>query len=368
MLAGLVEKLREKLRDAGIQEAPQAIEVECDECQGRKRRAVKSCVKCLASYCEVHLKQHKTHKLTDVTRQLHKRVCNRHGRLFELYCRTDQQLVCPLCVTDGHSGHHTVPAVEERTEKQRQLEEAIRRSKQRSKEKEKELKNIMKHLKRSAQAVEEDSEKICTKLLRSIERRHTEVKELLRAEERAALAQAEGLLEHLDQQTEDTRRKEAELELLSHTDDHIHFLLKCKPLLVPADPDELPGVDVHPYFSLMVLRRAVTELRERVNDVCDRELVRISDLIKDGQSLSAESTSPVPAGPEMVSLLKSADQAQSTHGEPKTRADFLHFCCDVTLDPNTANSYLCLSEGNRKIFIRHWSGRTVQSAKPANEY
>lgn len=118
MLAGLVEKLREKLRDAGIQEAPQAIEVECDECQGRKRRAVKSCVKCLASCCEVHLKQHKTHKLTDVTRQLHKRVCNRHGRLFELYCRTDQQLVCPLCVTDGHSGHHTVPAVEERTEKQ----------------------------------------------------------------------------------------------------------------------------------------------------------------------------------------------------------------------------------------------------------
>lgn len=53
---------------------------------------------------------------------------------------------------------------------------------------------------------------------------------------------------------------------------------KCKPLLVPADPDELPGVDVHPYFSLMVLRRAITELSERVNDVCDRELARISDL------------------------------------------------------------------------------------------
>lgn len=78
---------------------------------------------------------------------------------------------------------------------------------------------------RSVQAVEEDSEKICIKLLRSIERRHGEVKELLRAEERAALAQAEGLLEYLEQQTEDTMRKEAELELLSHTDDHIHFLL-----------------------------------------------------------------------------------------------------------------------------------------------
>lgn len=73
--------------------------------------------------------------------------------------------------------------------------------------------------------MEEDSEKICTKLLRSIERRHSEVKDLLSAEERAALAKAEGLLQHLDLQTEETRRKEAELEQLSHTDDHIHFLL-----------------------------------------------------------------------------------------------------------------------------------------------
>ncbi|TTC44349.1 E3 ubiquitin/ISG15 ligase TRIM25 [Bagarius yarrelli] len=208
---------------------------------------------------------------------------------------------------------------------QRQLEEALRRWKHKSREKVKELRSIMKYLKRSAQAVEEDSEKICTKLLRSIERRQGEVKELLRAEERVALTQAENLIELLDQQTEDTSRKEAVLELLSNSDDHIHFLLKCKSLLVPSDPDELPDVDVHPYFSLLILRRAITELRERVNDVCDRELVRISDLI-----------SPV----------KSVDLTQI---EPKTRADFLHFCCDVTLDPNTANSYLYLSEGNRKV-------------------
>lgn len=78
---------------------------------------------------------------------------------------------------------------------------------------------------RSAQAVENDSEKICSKLLRSVERRHAEVKELVRAEERAALSQVEEMLELLEQQTEDQRRKEAELEQLSHTDDHIHFLM-----------------------------------------------------------------------------------------------------------------------------------------------
>lgn len=122
VLAGVVEKLK----DAGLQELSHARagDVECDVCQGRKSRAVRSCVKCQASFCELHLKQHnerdrnKNHKLTEVTKQLQKRVCNQHSRLFELYCRTDQQLVCPLCVTDGHSGHQMVASAEERTEKQ----------------------------------------------------------------------------------------------------------------------------------------------------------------------------------------------------------------------------------------------------------
>ncbi|XP_062843763.1 E3 ubiquitin/ISG15 ligase TRIM25 isoform X2 [Trichomycterus rosablanca] len=343
VLAGVVEKLKE----AAVQEISlaRAGEVECDVCQGRKSRAVKSCVKCQASYCEVHLKQHnerdrnKTHKVAEVTKQLHKKVCNQHSRLFELYCRTDQQLICPLCVTDGHSGHQTVAAAEERSEKQRLLEEAFKRSKQKIKEKEKELMTFIKYLKRSSQAVESDSEKICSKLLRSVERRHIEVKELLRAEERAAISQVEEILELLEQQTEDHRRREAELEQLSHTDDHIHFLLKCK-TCVPADPVEL-GIDVHPYFSLMILRRAITELRERVNDVCDRELARIAVLIKDESSPSAETSPSVPICPEIV-----ADPGRI---KLKSRAEFLHYCCDLVLDQNTANSYLCLSEGNRKV-------------------
>ncbi|XP_020509642.2 tripartite motif-containing protein 16-like [Labrus bergylta] len=34
--------------------------------------------------------------------------------------------------------------------------------------------------------------------------------------------------------------------------------------------------------------------------------------------------------------------------EPKTRAEFLKYSCKITLDPNTVNSGLLLSEGNRK--------------------
>ncbi|XP_037620099.1 tripartite motif-containing protein 16-like [Sebastes umbrosus] len=42
------------------------------------------------------------------------------------------------------------------------------------------------------------------------------------------------------------------------------------------------------------------------------------------------------------------DTLQPEEEEPKTRADFLKYSCEITLDPNTANAHLMLSEGNRK--------------------
>ncbi|MGH0172320.1 UNVERIFIED_CONTAM: hypothetical protein FKN15_067242 [Acipenser sinensis] len=39
--------------------------------------------------------------------------------------------------------------------------------------------------------------------------------------------------------------------------------------------------------------------------------------------------------------------------EPRNRAEFLKYSCQLTLDPNTANIKLFLSEGNRKVTRRN---------------
>ena len=70
----------------------------------------------------------------------------------------------------------------------------------------------------------EDSDKIFTEMIRSIERRRSEVKELIRDQEKAEVSQAEGLLERLEQEIAELKRRDAELEQLSHTEDDIHFL------------------------------------------------------------------------------------------------------------------------------------------------
>ena len=74
----------------------------------------------------------------------------------------------------------------------------------------------------------EDSDQIFTQLICSFERRRSEVLELIRDQEQAQVSQAERLLEQLKQEIAELRKRSTELEQLSHTEDHIHFLQVTK--------------------------------------------------------------------------------------------------------------------------------------------
>ncbi|KAJ8278263.1 hypothetical protein GJAV_G00085700 [Gymnothorax javanicus] len=287
MLAEVVEKLKK----TGLQAAPPAHcyagpgDVVCDSCTGRKRKAVKSCLVCLASYCETHLQPHyespafKKHKLVKATGNLQEKICSLHDKLLEVYCRTDKQCICYLCTMDEHSGHKTPSAAAERTEKQKQLGATQSKFQQRIQEREKELQDLrqaVQSLKLSAQTAVEDSERIFTELIRSIERRRSEVKELIRGQEKAEVSRAEGLLERLEQEIAELRRRDAELEQLSHTEDHIHFLQSCQSLCVPPGPGDLPSISVSPNISFEAVRKSVSELKDRLEDVFKSELIKVS--------------------------------------------------------------------------------------------
>ncbi|XP_031426984.1 tripartite motif-containing protein 16-like [Clupea harengus] len=337
----IVAELVEQIKKTRIQApAPVACtagpgDVECDVCTGTKLKAVKSCLDCLLSYCETHFGVHndvnpgRKHSVIDATGQLQERICSHHKKVFEIFCRTDQSCICYLCTMDEHKGHDTVTAAAERTDKQRQLGPTQRRFQQRIQEREKELQELRKAvetLKSSAQTAVEDSERIFTEMIRSIERRRSEVKELIRDQEKAEVSRAEGLLKRLEQEIAELKRRDAELEQLSHTEDHIHFLKTFQSVSETPESKDLSCISVNQGLSFEAVKKSVFSLKMQLENFCKEEVMKISASVTKVQAMLPP--------------------------EPTTREDFLQYSCHFTLDPNTAHRELHLSEGNRRVEMR----------------
>ncbi|XP_051743828.1 tripartite motif-containing protein 16-like [Ctenopharyngodon idella] len=325
ILAEMVEKLKKTKLPADCYAG--AGDVQCDVCTGRKYKAIKSCLMCLESYCQTHFDRHeefhsrKPHKVIDATGRLQDMICRKHDKLLEVFCCTDQKCICMLCMMDEHKNHDTVSVAAQRTEKQKQLKETQMKIRQRIQQRQKDLQQLreaVKSHKRSAQTAVEDSERIFTELIRSIERSRSEVTQLIRDQEKAAVSRAEGRLERLEQEINDLRRRDAELEQLSHTHDHIKFLQSFQSLSAPPESTHEPG---DPFSSLSFdgMRESVRQLRDKLEDFCKEEIKKISDRVT------------------------------FTNIVPRTRNDFLQYSHQLTLDLNTVNKRLCLSERNRVI-------------------
>ncbi|XP_047187934.1 tripartite motif-containing protein 16-like [Scophthalmus maximus] len=333
--------LVEQLKKTGLQATPadhcyaRPEDVACDVCTGRKLRAVKSCLVCLVSYCEKHLQLHydvpllKKHKLVDPTKKLQENICSRHDEVMKMFCRTDQQCICYLCSVDEHKGHDTVSAAVERTERQRELELSRQQIQQRVQDREKDVKLLQQGLEAvngSADKAVEDSEKIFIEMIRLVEKRSSDVKQQIRSQQETEVSRVKDLQEKLEQEITELKRKDAELKQLSHTEDHNQFLHNY-PSLTPLSPStHSSSIDIRPLRYFEAVTAAVSEVRGRLQDVLTESETNISLTVT------------------QVDVLLSQP-------EPKTREEFLRYSQEITLDPNTANTHLFLSEGNRKVTV-----------------
>ncbi|XP_029030075.1 tripartite motif-containing protein 16-like [Betta splendens] len=337
MLAELVEQLKKTGLQAAAADHCYAgpEDVACDVCTGRKLKAAKSCLMCLVSYCETHVQPHynssafEQHKLVEPSQKLQENVCSRHHRVKELFCRTDQQCLCYLCPMDEHRGHDTVSAVAERTERQIELEGSRQEIQQRIQDRDKEVKVLQQEVEaisRSADQTVENSEKIFTELICLMEKSRSELKQQIRSQQETEVGRVKEVQEKLEQEITELKRRDAELEQLSHTEDHIQFLHIYPSLPALSGSTHSSRTNTRPLRYFEDVTAAVSELRDQIQEVLRTTWKNISLTVTEVDVLLSE---PEP--------------------EPKRRPEFLKYFSEIILDPNTLHTWLLLSEGNKKV-------------------
>ncbi|KAF4104403.1 hypothetical protein G5714_015390 [Onychostoma macrolepis] len=380
----LIAEMMETLQKTSLQTAA----VECDVCTTEKNRAVKSCLQCLASFCQTHLQLHyqspafMKHRLVEASRNIQENICLSHGKPLEIYCQDDGQCICCMC-TDNHKGHSVVYVDSEWASKKEEIKEinvVCQKLIQERERGQRQISEAVKLLKSSAQKAMENIEKIFAELICSLEKKRSEIKEQIRVQEKTEIDRAEKLHRHLDQELTELRRRQTEIEKLLITDDQIHCLKSCQSVSVLPTFEDVPSFTQHTHLSFKDI--SISAFREVLEDVCQQQTARISREVSNVHV--AESPEPktpneflqyVPSFTQHTHLsfkdisisefrevLEDVCQQQTARIsrevsyvdvakplEPKTPDDFWQYFCKLHLDLNTAHRTLKLSEDNRKI-------------------
>ncbi|XP_058481544.1 tripartite motif-containing protein 16-like [Solea solea] len=337
MLADLVEELKKtELHAAPAHHCYAGAEdVDCDVCTGRKRKAHKSCLVCLAAYCEEHLQPHhqspafKKHKLMEPSKNLQENICPRHDEVMKMFCRTDQKCICYLCSVDEHKDHDTVSAAAERTHKQRDLDLSRVEVQQRLRDRDRDVKVLQqerKTLTLSADKAVKDTDQSFTEMMGLLQKRSSDVKQQIRSKLETEVRRVTDAEKKLQQEITELKKREAELKQLSLTHDHNQFLLNYRSLPALSPSTHSSTINVRPLRHFEDLTAAVAKLRGQLQDVLTETWTDISLAVAEVDVLLTE---PEP--------------------EPKTRAGFFRYSEEIKLDPNTVHTHLLLSEGNRKV-------------------
>ncbi|XP_039620854.1 tripartite motif-containing protein 16-like isoform X4 [Polypterus senegalus] len=331
VLAEIIEKLNEMQSDvAPSQSYAGPDDVPCDVCPGRKWRAVKTCLTCMASYCESHLQPHrefealKKHKLGDPTGNLEEKICEKHQRVLEIFCRTDETCVCLLCVATEHKSHDTVTPEEERAGRQSQLDKEKKGLRKRIQETEKrlvEIKESVVKIQKSAKKELQNHEDTFNFLTQIIQSLRSKVTETVRDHEQKEVRKAEELMEQLEKEIKKLKKTSAELAQLSHTDDHIHFLKKFPSLCVPMSDGVSPKLTANSDFLPETLKKDLSELQRHLQEMSGWEFVKSRQTVK----------------------------TPSCFQQNMSRNSFLQYSCHLSMDPNTAHRRLQLTEWGAKV-------------------
>ncbi|XP_062288856.1 nuclear factor 7, brain-like isoform X2 [Scomber scombrus] len=318
LLSEVVSQFRQEAQQkasssSSEQQAAKPGEVPCDVCTGTKLKALKSCLVCLTSYCETHLEPHltmsglKRHQLMDPVENLEDRMCMKHDKPLELFCKTDQTCVCTLCSVLDHKTHEFVPLKEEYEGKKAELgktEAEIQEMIQKRQMKIQEIKHSVDLSKEAADREKAEGVQVFTALKKSVEKGKNTLINSINKKQKKTEEQAEDFIKELEQEISELKKRSSEVEKLSHSEDHLHLLQNFPSLKAAPPTKDWTEVSVRPSSYEGTVVKAMAQLEETLSK-------------------------------QMKKLLELKRVQQ--------------YAVDVTLDPDTAHPNLILSDDGKQV-------------------
>ncbi|XP_062849501.1 zinc finger protein RFP-like isoform X1 [Trichomycterus rosablanca] len=314
-ISGLAAQFRKpvQVKSSSTAGEPTKSRVYCDICSEKKYEALKSCLICMASYCETHLEPHqrvpslKKHKLINPVENMEDYICQKHERPLEMFCKDDQMCVCQVCTLDDHKNHNTVPMEVESGEKKAELGKTQAEVQQMIEDRLKKIEAI-KHCvevkKKNTEKEKTDNMEIFRALIRSIERNQAEMLKVMEENQRAADSQAEEFIKDLEQEITELKSRNTELGQISNTEDHLHLLQIYPSLCRPPPTNNWTDVSIQAHLDVDPLFR--TKLMESF----DKKMKKLAQMELKG---------------------------------------IRHYAVDVTLDADTADPELILSDDGKQV-------------------
>ncbi|XP_019123119.1 E3 ubiquitin-protein ligase TRIM21 isoform X5 [Larimichthys crocea] len=332
MAAQFRQSAQQKTSIRSEQQVSKPGEVPCEDCTGTKLKAMKSCLVCLSSYCETHLEPHltkpglKRHQLIDPVDNLEGRMCKKHDKLLDLFCKTDQMCVCILCTLSDHKTHDVIPLKEEYEVKKTELvkkDTEIHQMIQKRQLKIQELKRSVELSQEDADREIADGVQVFTALKESVERSQAEFIDMIKEKQRKTERQAEYSIKELEQEISELKKTSTEVQQLSQSEDHFQLLQSFASMNIVLPTKDWTEVSVRPPSYEGTAVRALAQLEEMLSKQMKLE-----------------------------SKLKRVQQ----------------YAVDVTLDPDTANPWLILSNDGKQVKFGDVSKNVPDNPERFNTY
>ncbi|XP_053300389.1 E3 ubiquitin-protein ligase TRIM16 isoform X2 [Pleuronectes platessa] len=291
-------------------------DVPCDSCMDGPSKAIKSCLTCLVSYCEAHLRPHventrfQNHRLVDPLHDVDCRICEVHHLPLERFCLVDGCCVCLDCESQAHRGHTIAPVGEARTQIETEMQKKQEEINQNNSAAGKTIAKLQSNnelIKASVQEVCEFVEQQFASVQAAVKEARREVLEVLEEEQRRALRQADGIQAHLEQKRTELMKTLAQINKMSRIKSDVDFLQEYSEWRKAASDVGLPSVPINRMDHLTSYVQALTGPTQ---ELCDVILSSYRD---------------------QLSMFLKGD----TIG--------------LTFDPDTAHHFLRVTEDNRKL-------------------